>query len=605
MQTEEQYLQLHALHPGAGGGEAVEITLGELAELWFCTPRNVKIVIRKMTESGWLEWIPGRGRGHTSRVRFRADREEMLLAVTTELVHKGRLSTALDWINRYGSATEARTRFMEWLNDYFGYAKETDQGKGRERKVETLRFPLFRVIHRLDPAETIYAFDVFMLRQIFDTLLTYDAVKKEVLPGIAHYWEANADRTVWQLYLRRGVLFHHGREVEAEDVVYSLNRCRANGTHMTNRWLLKDVDRIETLDERGSGSALPLPTTCSRGFCASRRLPSSPGAAGRAGEAFFEKPVGTGPFRVDTLMKDRCVLEANPGYYRGRAHLDRVEISILPAEHERSVPWDPRKGQLFINHGEFEPLPSVQDWEKILKVSDGCSLLTFNLNKEGPQQSKLFRKALHHLVDRGRMIRELGGDRLYPASGWLPGPEPKEADVAYDPDQGRALLEQSGYNGEPLHLFLYGKHERDARWLAKHLASFGIRLEITVTTWAKLRNAERVRAADAILYEVCMEVEEVTLLEIYLRDGEYVRMHLSPEVRARIGEMGERLVQLPEEEERADMFRKMEELLKEEGALLFLLHKELNTSYNRTLRGIQFNSLGWVDFKDLWFQHQR
>ncbi|MBP3963447.1 hypothetical protein [Paenibacillus lignilyticus] len=46
----------------------------------------------------------------------------------------------------------------------------------------------------------------------------------------------------------------------------------------------------------------------------------------------------------------------------------------------------------------------------------------------------------------------------------------------------------------------------------------------------------------------------------------------------------------------------IEDRLREEGHVVFLLHKKTNTSYHPGIKGITMSSLGWIDFKDVWVQ---
>ena len=75
----------------------------------------------------------------------------------------------------------------------------------------------------LDPA---YATDVYaytVVNQLFDGLVQFDS-HLNLVPAIAGFWEASVDGQVWIFYLRKGVKFHNGREVTADDFVYSFTR---------------------------------------------------------------------------------------------------------------------------------------------------------------------------------------------------------------------------------------------------------------------------------------------------------------------------------------------------------------------------------------------
>ena len=75
----------------------------------------------------------------------------------------------------------------------------------------------------MDPAflKDIYA--VAVAQQVFDGLVRFDA-NLNVIPCIAKSWEASRDGLVWTFHLRQGVKFHHGREVHADDFVYTYDR---------------------------------------------------------------------------------------------------------------------------------------------------------------------------------------------------------------------------------------------------------------------------------------------------------------------------------------------------------------------------------------------
>src|SRR5215470_6403131 len=75
----------------------------------------------------------------------------------------------------------------------------------------------------LDPSFATDGYGVAIVTQLFDGLVQFDA-HLNPMPAIAEFWEASQDRRTWTFSLRRGVKFHHGREVTADDFVYSFTR---------------------------------------------------------------------------------------------------------------------------------------------------------------------------------------------------------------------------------------------------------------------------------------------------------------------------------------------------------------------------------------------
>jgi ABC-type transport system substrate-binding protein len=87
----------------------------------------------------------------------------------------------------------------------------------------TYRRPLGNDPATLDPARVGDIYSRSVSQQIFDGLVQFDQTLT-VTPALAQHWKASRDGLVWTFTLRRGVKFHHGREVTADDVVYSLTR---------------------------------------------------------------------------------------------------------------------------------------------------------------------------------------------------------------------------------------------------------------------------------------------------------------------------------------------------------------------------------------------
>src|SRR5437867_13175748 len=92
-----------------------------------------------------------------------------------------------------------------------------------DRSGGVYRRPLDHDPGTLDPARVSDIYSLSVSRQIFDGLVQFSETLA-ITPAIAQFWYASRDGLTWTFTLRKGVKFHHGREVTAEDVVYSLTR---------------------------------------------------------------------------------------------------------------------------------------------------------------------------------------------------------------------------------------------------------------------------------------------------------------------------------------------------------------------------------------------
>src|SRR5215831_12239408 len=116
-----------------------------------------------------------------------------------------------------------------------------------------------------------------------------------IVPGIAESWEPNKELTAWTFRLRKGVLFHNGREVDAEAVKLNLERIKnpAIGEPWA-RGAIANIDRVEVLDRYTLRlhAVVPSVSLPSNVMHYPTRL-----MAPDAFDTADEHPIGTGPFK--------------------------------------------------------------------------------------------------------------------------------------------------------------------------------------------------------------------------------------------------------------------------------------------------------------------
>jgi SgrR family transcriptional regulator len=304
------YLLLLQAFPEKKEREPVPVTMAELSKVLFCTPRNVKIILTKMVRKGWITFVPGRGRGHVSELAFLIHKEKFLGQQAEELVKSGHVEQAFQLIKEFGEGTLAKEKFFQWLSGYFGYEVVAK----KEQSIEILRLPVYRPINTLDPAHSVYAFDLHMITQIFDTLVTYDYETNQITPGIAHHWKSNKEATSWIFYLRKGILFHHGRELVADDVAFSLNRLKRADS--PQKWLVDQIEEITVLSRYSLKITLLKANHMFLSFLSyppTSIVPRDVYEQAEAGSPIL--PVGSGPYKATKNTPGICVLEAFDHYF--------------------------------------------------------------------------------------------------------------------------------------------------------------------------------------------------------------------------------------------------------------------------------------------------
>ncbi|MDU5145622.1 MAG: ABC transporter substrate-binding protein [Paenibacillus dendritiformis] len=364
-----QYLQqliyyhtLCMMLPQGGQRDGIPVTLEELAELLHCSVRNVRFVIKKMEQAGWIAWTSGwgRGRGRRSSIALLASADELLISGLKAALGRGNWKGAMELLQLPGVSGETKAFVADWMSGMFGYEEVRDNGT----KWDALRFPVFRTITTLDPLEALYAIDEHLVRQIFDTFVRYDAKQRCIVPHIAHHWVENDDYTVWTFYLRKRVRFHNHTELTARDAVFTLRRMRGRIDASPSGWLAAHIEAMRIIDPYVLQVRLAVPNAMLLWFLASRGAAMVPeNHYGGEHGAGLSVPVGTGPYRVRHADEYHCRLEAFDDYFLGRAHLDRIDIRVLPEDMSAMQEYGGSGGHVLISHQQPIEAPSAE-WRK-------------------------------------------------------------------------------------------------------------------------------------------------------------------------------------------------------------------------------------------------
>lgn len=598
---EHYYLTLRKQLPHALEREEIEVTLSQLTEWLHFSSRNVNLVLRKMEEHCWIQWLPGRGRGHRSRIVFRITREALVLQMAQDLVGKGDLQKAFDCIEEHDYLPSLRDQFVYWLDSHFGYRPEGND----EERTDTLRVPYNKPIQCLDPPFITFVVESHMAKQIFDNLVRYNRQTRSIEPHLAHYWHHDSTRTSWLFYLRKGVQFHHGREMTAQDVKFSLDRILDKNIHSPYRWMFENVEKIEVHDRYAVRIKLSQPSSLFLHCLSFDRASIVPeDVVLSLGKGFWRNPVGTGPFQVIQHDNNMLVCEAFNRYFDKRAHLDRIEIWYTP-ELKCKASWIERTMYRIRAQGVEELQQEHQKHVEI--VSEGCSkMLTFNLKLQGPQQQLAFRQAIMHGIDRRRCELLRSSEEAFLAEWLVPREDTSAQELLYNPELAKRLLKESGYQGELVRLAVSEASKEEAETLRKLMEELGVYVELEIFSDDPQKRMEAAERSHLCLYAIILDDDLVlSIIELFMADNSFVRRHLSDELFEEIKELVNNVYKADSEygsEGQMVWINQLERLVKSNAAVFFMHHWHQRTYYHPSLRGVSLNALGWVSFRDVWFE---
>src|SRR6267378_4198226 len=171
-------------------------------------------------------------------------------------------------------------------------------------------------IAKFDPHFSTSSNDIRWSFNVFDNLTSRHPDGK-LHPGLATDWKLQG-QSQWAFKLRQGVKFHNGDPFTSADAKYSIERTYDPAAKTMVATALSTIDRIEA----------PDPYTL---VIVPKKYLETVG-----GDTFNAKPVGTGPVRLTSWVKDdRAVFEANTDYWGGKIDMDRLIVRAIPETSPR------------------------------------------------------------------------------------------------------------------------------------------------------------------------------------------------------------------------------------------------------------------------------
>jgi peptide/nickel transport system substrate-binding protein len=311
-------------------------------------------------------------------------------------------------------------------------------------------------IARFDPHFSTSSNDIRWSFNLFDNLTSRHPDGK-LYPGLATEWKLEGQST-YRFKLREGVKFHNGDPFTSADAKFSIERTYDPAAKTMVATALSTIDHIEAPDPFTLviHTKKPDPLLPARlGFYGGQIVPKKY-LESVGNDAFNAKPVGTGPVRLASWVKDdRAVFDANPDYWGGRIDADRVVLRPI-------VETAPRVAALL--KGEVDIITQLPPDQAERVTGNSATRVTgalyaglyvFGVNsKRPPLDNPLVKQALSLAIDREAIVKELWRGRGVVPSGPIAKGDnhfdPKLPPLAYNPKEARERLKKAGYKGEEI-----------------------------------------------------------------------------------------------------------------------------------------------------------
>ncbi|MBI2181064.1 MAG: ABC transporter substrate-binding protein [Deltaproteobacteria bacterium] len=350
--------------------------------------------------------------------------------------------------------------------------------------------------------------------EIYESLAVFGKNMSDIRPALAEKWE-QPNPTTYVFYLRKGVKFHNGRELTADDIKTNIE-WRSKGApkdwpRMRNLEAMSKIKNVEVLDRYKIRITIdepgPMMVTAFTG--GDTGLPGiiPPEIAGKfmLGKG-GTVPIGTGPFKVkEWVSGSHITLERFADYWGPKALVDRIVFKFIFDDDARLIAL--QRGDVDLAEqitGAGLPIlhkdPKLQVFKTLRTFRD---IKLYYNNKNWPMSDRRFRQALTMIVNFDKNVEVLRGEArraksFMAGSPWANDPEVGKLFPKYDVEKGKQLIKEVEKSaGKPIPELVYVSPNRDVyvKIANLHYAAYtaaGLKINLKIvdpTQWLRERDS--------------------------------------------------------------------------------------------------------------------
>ncbi len=344
----------------------------------------------------------------------------------------------------------------------------------------------------LDPTSAAAgAIDQVLYSNVFEGLTRFGP-DGTVNAGLAESWDISEDGTTYVFKLRTGVKFHDGTDFEATDVVFSLDRARAEDSTNAQKALFDGIESVEAVDANTVKITLNAPQG---NFLFNMAWGDAVIVAPESIDDIKNNPVGTGAFTfADWKQGDSITIARNANYWGTAPALEEATFKFISDPTAAFGAMMAGDVDAFYGYPAPENLAQFEADPRFNVLSgstEGETILAIN-NKLEPFNDVRVRKAVSMAIDRQAIIDGAMFGYGTPIGTHFAPHNPDYVDLTgnapFDPAAAKALLAEAGYpDGFKTTLKLpppsYAR--RGGEIIAAQLREIGIETEISNLEWAQ------------------------------------------------------------------------------------------------------------------------
>ncbi|MDH2925502.1 peptide/nickel transport system substrate-binding protein [Nicoletella semolina] len=300
-----------------------------------------------------------------------------------------------------------------------------------------------------DPLTSSGASSLASNLHIFEGLVELHPATREMYLALAEKEPEQIDDVTWRVALRDGAVFHHGKPVTTEDVVYSFERVLDPEKASLFAQFIPFIDSVKAVDDKVVEFKLKYPFALFKQRLSIVKIVPKALIEEKGQQSFDANPVGTGPYKfVSAVKDDRIVFEANKAY-NGKypAKVEKMTWFLLSDDAARVTAQESGRVQA-IENVPYLDAERLKRRNTVGSVQSFVQLfLMFNCEK-APFNNPKVRQAFHYALDKQKLIDVVFFGNAEAATSYVQKTHADymEAGTQYNFDKAKAeaLLKEAG-----------------------------------------------------------------------------------------------------------------------------------------------------------------
>jgi len=450
----------------------------------------------------------------------------------------------------------------------------------------------------LDPVGPSDNPSLWALHNVHDTLVRVSNDSKSIEPDLAESWETSDDNLTFTFHLRKGVKFHNGDEVTAEDVVFSLNRTR-NPEECPYSSMFEPIKEIVAADRHTVKivlSAPYAPILADLAMFNAAIIPKKYFQEVGGTEKFGRHPMGAGPFKFEYWKPGEEIMFSKfEDYWReGLPKVDELRYIIMPDATARAIAV--RGGSIdvavYVPFNQVESLKAAPNVKVAIDKIWRHDFVKINCGIK-PFDDARVRQALNYALNKQGIIKSVLFGFGEPAPSYMPPVVYFDRNLQpypYNPEKAKELLKAAGYGGgfktsilttagEPMMVSI-------ATILQQNLKDIGIDASIE-----KVEEGTRWDRLIARKYELSPDYYTSDILDDDLLTDFGIsyagnQAYFSDYKNDRVEELASLGRITLDEKKRAEIYHEIQRIVKEDAAQIFLTTTPTGTAMRDNVKGL-------------------